>query len=68
MCQAVSILCFQQGKVILTGARSKTQLMEAYEFIVLLYKKHYERLRHKMIESDSSSCFDSDSDNDLDED
>ena len=67
-CVTVSILCFQQGKVILTGARSKTQLMEAYEFIVLLYKKHYERLRHKMIESDSSSCFDSDSDNDLDED
>jgi len=61
-CVTVSILCFQQGKVILTGARSKTQLMEAYEFIVLLYKKHYERLRHKMIESDTSSCIDSDDD------
>ena len=37
-CVTVSILAFQQGKIILTGAQSTRQLDDTYDFITKVYR------------------------------
>jgi TATA-box binding protein (TBP) (component of TFIID and TFIIIB) len=36
----VTISVFQTGSIIITGARNKQQLDEAYEFINVILRKH----------------------------
>ena len=42
-CVNVSILAFQQGKVILTGAQSLAQIEEAYAFVTGVFRSHYHK-------------------------
>ena len=50
-CVTVSILAFQQGKIILTGAQSIKQLNDTYKFISDVYIKHYIEIKiDKVIE------------------
>jgi len=39
-CKRVTISIFQTGSIIITGARNKSQLDEAYEFINIILKRH----------------------------
>jgi TATA-box binding protein (TBP) (component of TFIID and TFIIIB) len=39
-CKRVTISVFQTGSIIITGARNKQQLDEAYEFINVILRKH----------------------------
>lgn len=39
-CKKITILAFQTGDIIVTGARKKEQLDEAYEFMNVLFKRH----------------------------
>ena len=39
-CKKITILAFQTGDIIVTGARKKEQLDEAYEFMNLILKRH----------------------------
>lgn len=40
-CVAVSVLAFQQGKVIMTGARSLAQLEDTYVFVLGVFRDGY---------------------------
>ena len=44
-CCMVSILIFQQGKIIMTGARSVLQLDDTYKFITDVFRKDYDLFR-----------------------
>lgn len=46
-CVAVAILAFQQGKVIITGARSLQQLDETYKFVCQVYENEYRFFKAK---------------------
>lgn len=61
-CVTVTILAFQQGKVILTGARSNEQLYDAYNFIVGVYKNNFDRLKYNHDACDSSDEYSTDED------
>jgi len=39
-CKKITILAFQTGDIIVTGARKKEQLDEAYEFMNVIFKRH----------------------------
>ena len=54
-CVIVSIFCFQQGTVILTGARSLEQVNDTYNFITNIVKNHFIELNN-----DSNLILDSD--------
>lgn len=40
-CKRITIAIFQTGSIIITGARTKPQLDEAYEFINRIIRKHF---------------------------
>lgn len=64
-CVTVSILAFQQGKIILTGAQSTRQLDDTYDFITKVYKDNFFELRNKLknkLEQEYVSDIDLDSD------
>lgn len=46
-CVAVAILAFQQGKVIITGARSLQQLDETYKFVCHVFENEYQFFKAK---------------------
>ena len=46
-CVTVSILAFQQGKIILTGAQSTRQLDDTYDFITKVYRDNFFELKTK---------------------
>jgi TATA-box binding protein (TBP) (component of TFIID and TFIIIB) len=39
-CKKITIAAFQTGSIIITGARNKAQLDEAYEFMNRILKAH----------------------------
>ena len=45
-CVIVSIFCFQQGTVIITGARSLTQIEDTYKFITNIFKENFNVLNN----------------------
>ena len=63
-CVTVSILAFQQGKIILTGAQSTRQLDDTYKFITQVYEENFYEMRNTIKDKINTTInIDSDSDN-----
>lgn len=48
-CKKITVAIFQSGNIIITGARTKQQLNDAYNFINHILNKHYEHIKRKEI-------------------
>lgn len=46
-CKKVTVSSFQSGKVIVTGARSRDQINDAYKFINTIFQDNYQIIRKK---------------------
>ncbi len=44
-CKKITISIFQSGSVIITGARSMEQILDAYNFINNVFKENYDRIK-----------------------
>jgi len=46
-CKKITVSSFQSGKVIVTGARSREQINDAYRFINTVFQNNYQIIRKK---------------------
>ena len=43
-CKRVTLCVFQDGKIIVTGARTMDQILEAYHFLNMVLQKHSDEI------------------------